>query len=223
MGTGWQVSELRKISTALLGTVDIVPDPAGLAADFEEMMRGAMSKQLPDVLLRVWTPQQATVRFVKQVAPAIDDLTGRRVPSGAQAGDYPTGAWAPGESRDYHVGIQVYAGNVGQEMLAARVSLLASSPNGEQVLGQGLVRATWTEDEALSARISAQVAHYTGQAELAEAIQEGLEAGKRGDAETATARLGRAVALAHGGATRTRRGCCPGWSTWWMRPPGRYG
>jgi hypothetical protein len=197
VGTGWQVSELRKISTALLGTVDIVPDPAGLTADFEEMMRGAMSKQLPDVLLRVWTPQQSTVRFVKQVAPAIDDLTGRRVPSGAQASDYPTGAWARGESRDYHVGIQVGAGDVGQEMLAARVSLVASAPDGEQVLGQGLVRAMWTADEALSTRINRQVAHYTGQAELADAIAEGLEASKRGDTETATARLGRAVALAH--------------------------
>ncbi|WP_246115621.1 vWA domain-containing protein [Trebonia kvetii] len=197
VGTDWQVSELRKISTALLGTVDIVPDPAGLAADFEQMMRGAMSKQVPDVLLRVWTPQQAAVQFVKQVAPAIDDLTGRRVQSGAQAADYPTGSWAPGESRDYHVGIQVNASDVGQEMLAARVSLVASSPGGHQVLGQGLVRATWTEDEALSTRINPQVAHYTGQAELAEAIQEGLEASKRGDEETATARLGRAVALAH--------------------------
>ena len=196
VGTDWQVSELRKISTALLGTVDIVPDPEGLTADFEEMMRGAMSKQLPDVLLRVWTPQQATVQFVKQVAPAIDDLTGRRVQSGAQAGDYPTGAWAPGESRDYHVGMRVSAAGVGQEMLAARVSLVASSPGGQQVLGQGLVRATWTEDEALSTRINPRVAHYTGQAELAEAIQEGLEASKRGDEETATARLGRAVALA---------------------------
>ena len=49
VGTDWKVDELRKISTALLGTVDIVPDPAGLAADFEEMMLGAMSKQLPDV------------------------------------------------------------------------------------------------------------------------------------------------------------------------------
>ena len=197
VGTDWQVSELRKISTALLGTVDIVPDPAGLAADFEQMMEGAMSQQLPDVLLRVWTPQQATVQFVKQVAPAIDDLTGRRVQSGAQAGDYPTGAWAPGESRDYHVGIQVNAAAVGQEMLAARVSLVASSPDGHQVLGQGLVRATWTEDEALSTRINPRVANYTGQAELAEAIQEGLEASKRGDEETAAARLGRAVALAH--------------------------
>jgi hypothetical protein len=197
VGTDWEVGELRKISTALLGTVDIVPDPAGLAADFEEMMRGAMSKQLPDVLLRVWTPQQAVPMFVKQVAPAIDDLTGRRVQSGPQAGDYPTGAWAPGESRDYHVGVHVTAAGVGQERLAARVSLVASSPAGQQVLGQGLIRATWTEDEALSTRINPRVAHYTGQAELAEAIQEGLEASKQGDEETATARLGRAVALAH--------------------------
>jgi len=197
VGTEWLVSDLRKISTALLGTVDIVPDPAGLAADFTQMMQGAMRKQLPDLLLRVWTPQQATVQFVKQVAPAIDDLTGRRAQSGAQAGDYPTGAWAIGESRDYHVGIRVDAANIGQEMLAARVSLVASSPDGQQVLGQGLVRATWTEDEALSTRINPQVAHYTGQAELAEAIQEGLAASKRGDEQTATARLGRAVALAH--------------------------
>jgi hypothetical protein len=197
VGTDWQVAELRKISTALLGTVDIVPDPAGLAADFEAMMRGAMSKQLPDVMLRVWTPQQAVPTFVKQVAPAIDDLTDRRVQSGPQAGDYPIGAWAPGESRDYHVGVQVNAAGVGQEMLAARVSLVASSPAGLQVLGQGLIRATWTDDAALSTRMNPRVAHYTGQAELAEAIQEGLEASKQGDEETATARLGRAVALAH--------------------------
>ena len=197
VGTDWVVDELRKISTALLGTVDIVPDPAGLAADFEEMMLGAMSKQLPDVMLRVWTPQTAIAKFVKQVAPAIEDLTGRRSQTSPQVGEYPTGAWAPGESRDYHVGVQVNTGGVGQEMLAARVSLVASSPSGQQILGQGLIRATWTEDEALSSRINPGVAHYTGQAELAAAIQDGLEASKRGDEETATAQLGRAVALAH--------------------------
>jgi hypothetical protein len=64
------------------------------------------------------------------------------------------------------------------------------------VLAQGLVRAIWTEDTALSTRISRGVAHYTGQAELAEAIQDGLAARKAGDAPSATARLGRAVALA---------------------------
>jgi hypothetical protein len=197
IGTDWQVDELRRVSTALLGTVDIVPDPAGLAADFSAMMTAAMGKQVADVTLRVWTPQQADIQFVKQVAPAVEDLTGRRVDSGPQASDYPTGAWGAGESRDYHLCVQVTPGTVGQEMLAARVSLVADSPSGPEVLGQGLVRAVWTDDEALSTRINKHVAHYTGQAELAEVIQEGLEARKQGDEATATARLGRAVALAH--------------------------
>ena len=196
VGTDWEVAELRRISSALLGTVDIVPDPAGLAADFSAMMTAAMGKQVADVALRVWAPQQATVQFVKQVAPAVEDLTGRRTQTGPQAGDYPTGAWAGGESRDYHVCVQVTPGTVGQEMLAARVSLVASSPSGQQILGQGLVRAVWTDDEALSTRINQQVAHYTGQAELAQVIQEGLEARKQGDEDTATAKLGRAVKLA---------------------------
>lgn len=192
VGTGWNVKELRKISTALLGTVDIVPDPAGLAADFASMMRTAMSKTLPDVALRLWTPAHASIQFVRQVAPAVDDLSGRRVTVGPQAGDYPTGSWGAGESRDYHVRVAVTPGAVGQEMLAARVSLVVDS----QTAGQGLIRAVWTEQEALSTQISPQVAHFTGQTELAQAIQEGLEARKRGDQETATARLGRAAMIA---------------------------
>ncbi|WP_279579434.1 hypothetical protein [Fodinicola feengrottensis] len=78
-------------------------------------------------------------------------------------------------------------------MLAGRVSLVL--PDGE-ILGKAQVIATWTDDSALSTRINPQVAHYTGQAELASAIQEGLAARKAGDVETATAKLGRAVALA---------------------------
>jgi hypothetical protein len=197
VGTDWQVAELRTISTALLGTVAIIRDPEGLAADFAELMRGAMSKQLPDITLQVWTPQHATVQFVKQVAPDIADLTGRGASAGPQAANYPTGAWAPGESRDYHVGLQVNPANPGQEMLAARVKLLAGSAADQQVLGQGLVRVTWTADEELSTRLNPRVAGYTGQAELAVAIQEGLAANKLGDVELATARLGRAVQLAH--------------------------
>jgi hypothetical protein len=192
VGTDWQVSELRRIASGLLGTVDIVPDPAGLAADFAAMMQNAMGKQVADVSLRVWTPQHATVRFMKQVAPTVEDLTGRRAQSGPQAGDYPTGAWGAGESRDYHLCVRVTPAAIGQEMLAARVSLVV----GSDVVGQGLVRAIWTDDEALSTRINSSVAHYTGQAELAEVIQEGLEARKQGDEDTATAKLGRAVALA---------------------------
>ena len=196
VGTDWEVSELRRISTALLGTVDIVPDPSGLAADFAAMMQTAMGKQVADVALRVWTPQSATVSFVKQVAPAVADLTGRRTSRNPQAGDYPTGAWGASESRDYHLCVRVTPAGVGQEILAARASLVAATPSGPDVLGPGLVRAIWTDDEALSTRINGSVAHYTGQAELAQVIQEGLEARKQGDEDTATAKLGRAVALA---------------------------
>jgi hypothetical protein len=170
VGTDWDVEELRKISTALLGSVDIVPDPAGLAADFEAMMQASMTKQVADVALRIWTPQHATVRFVKQVAPTVEDLTARHAQAAAQAGDYPTGAWGA-ESRDYHLCVDVAPAAAGQEMLAARVSLILSTASGPQTLGQGLVRAIWTEDEALSTRISRHVAHYTGQAELAQAIR----------------------------------------------------
>ncbi len=196
VGTDWKVDELRKISTALLGTVDIVPDPAGLAADFEAMMKASMAKEVADIALRVWTPQHATVRFVKQVAPAVEDLTARRTQAAPQAGDYPTGAWGT-ESRDYHVCVDVEPGAVGQEMLAARISPILSTASGPQTLGHGLVRAIWTDDEAMSTPINRHVAHYTGQAELARAIQDGLEARKAGDDDTAAARLGRAVALAH--------------------------
>jgi hypothetical protein len=197
VGTDWRVDELRTIATAMLGTVDIVADPADLAADFRSIMGEAMGKSVADLALRLWTPRGASVRFVKQVAPAVEDITDRRTDAARQSGDYPIGSWGA-ESRDYHLAIEVPAGSVGDEMLAGRVSIVrpGSGDAAEQVLGQGLVKAIWTEDTALSTRISRGVAHYTGQAELAEAIQEGLAARKAGDEATATARLGRAVALA---------------------------
>jgi hypothetical protein len=67
---------------------------------------------------------------------------------------------------------------------------------GDQVVSQALVRAIWTDDAQLSTRINRAVAHYTGQAELAQVIQDGLEARKSGDEATATMKLGRAVQLA---------------------------
>jgi hypothetical protein len=192
VGSDWEVAELRRIATALLGTVDIVADPTHLADDFEAMMRQAMGKSLADVAVRVWTPQGAEVTFFKQVAPEIADLTASRVPVDERSGDYPTGAWG-GESRDYHLSVRVRPGAIGDEMLAARVSVIVDG----QVAGQTLVRAVWTDETALSTRINRQVAHYTGQQELAEAIQDGLDARRSGDEDTAVVKLGRAVQLAN--------------------------
>ncbi|WP_333757232.1 vWA domain-containing protein [Streptomyces sp. IBSBF 3352] len=197
VGTDWEVKEVTSIASALLGSADIVADPAGLAADFARMMENAMGKEVADVALRVWTPVGTTIRFVKQVAPTVEELTGRRTEAGPRAGDYPTGSWGD-ESRDYHVCVEVPAAGLGQEMLAARVSLVVPQPDGSaQNLGaQGLVRAVWTDDMTASTSINPHVAHYTGQAELAQAIQEGLDLRKAGDIDGATAKLGRAVQLA---------------------------
>ncbi|MFF3829997.1 VWA domain-containing protein [Streptomyces sp. NPDC002458] len=198
VGTDWEVKEVTAIASALLGTADIVADPAGLAADFTRMMENAMGKEVADVVLRLWTPVGVEIVFVKQVAPTVADLTGRRTEAGPRAGDYPTGSWGD-ESRDYHVCVRVPEAGIGQEMLAARVSLILPPPSGggtPQTLSQGLVRAVWTDDMVASTSINPQVAHYTGQAELAQVIQQGLDARKSGDFDGATAKLGRAVQLA---------------------------
>jgi von Willebrand factor type A C-terminal domain/von Willebrand factor type A domain len=197
VGTDWEVEEVTGIASALLGTADIVAESAELAADFRQMMETAMGKEVADVSLRLWTPQGARIKYVKQVAPTVEDLTGRRVESGPRSGDYPTGSWGE-ESRDYHLCVEVPPAGVGQEMLAARVSLVVPDAGGQgpRAPDQGLVRAVWTTDTAASTRINPQVAHYTGQAELALAIRGGLEARKAGDVDAATARLGRAVRLA---------------------------
>ncbi|WP_049580823.1 vWA domain-containing protein [Streptomyces sp. SBT349] len=202
VGTDWEVAEVTGIASALLGTADIVAEPEGLAEDFTAMMEAAMGKEIGDVALRLWTPQGAAVEFVKQVAPAVEDLTGRRSEAPPRSGDYPTGSWGD-ESRDYHVCVRVPAVGVGHEMLAARVALVVRHPEDPSgppatTLGQGLVRAVWTDDLAAATAISPQVAHYTGQAELAQAIHEGLASRKEGDEAGATAKLGRAVQLAHG-------------------------
>ena len=100
----------------------------------------------------------------------------------------PLGSWGA-EDRDYHIQVEVEPAAVGREKLAARVSVVA----GDEILGEGLVKAVWTSDTGLSAQISRRVAHYTGQAELAQAVQEGLSARKSGDVKTATAKLARAI------------------------------
>jgi VWA domain-containing protein len=191
VGTDWDVAELRKIATALLGSVDIIARPEDMAADFRAMTERAMALDTAAVALRLWTPKGAEVAFVKQVAPAIADLTDRATAVDALSADYLTGAWGD-ESRDYHVSIRVPAREAGDEVLAGRLSLVVDG----QVVTQALIRAIWTEDAELSTRINPEIAHYTGQAELADVIQEGLEARRSGDDATATFKLGRAVQLA---------------------------
>jgi uncharacterized protein YegL len=197
VGTDWQVSELQKIASRLLGTTDIISSPDRIAADFQEILTKAMGKTVSDVSLRLWTPQGAKILFCKQVSPEIVDVTDRSKVVNDRMVDYPTGAWGSNESRDYHFCIQINAGNVGDEMLAGRASLITQTNGVETKIAEAKILATWTEDEARTAKIDRRVAHYTGQAELSQSIQEGLEARAQGNIEVATVKLGKAVKLAH--------------------------
>jgi hypothetical protein len=162
-----------------------------MAEDFRSMMETAMGRGVADARLRFWAPQGSEVLFVRQVAPQIEDLTARATQVTPLIREFPTGAWGD-ESRDYHVAVRVPVKPLGAEQLAARVQLMV----GDDVVAQGLVKATWSDDATKTTRINPAVAHYTGQAELANAIQEGLAAKAAGDDATATLKLGRAAKLA---------------------------
>ena len=108
-----------------------------------------------------------------------------------------------GETRDFHVTVDVKPGKVGDEMLAARPSVFYSESAAqgwvekEDKAAEARIFATWTGDDSLSSRLDHTVAHYTGQDELAEAIQKGLELREHGEEAQATQLLGRAVKIAH--------------------------
>jgi hypothetical protein len=212
VGTDWDKGELQSISDALLGSTDIIPYPWQMDDEFEAIMEQSMGKQVGAVQLRVLTPMGGSVQFLKQVSPEVQDLT-RKVswqqpapggtwrsvesvdPALPLVSVYATGAWGGGDEREYHVCVTVPPQEIGEEyeVRAARVSLVVDGRPAAQVP----VRAIWTDDAELSARIDRAVAHYTGQEELARTIEEGLAARREGDLETATHKLGRAAQLAH--------------------------
>jgi hypothetical protein len=191
VGADWEVSELREIADRLIGDVDVIREPEHMAADFTAMMERSMGRAVNDVALRVWTPQGASIGFVKQVAPEIVDLTDRRIDVDGQRGDYPTGAWGD-ESRDYHVCIRVPARDLGEQMLAGRVSLVVD----DETISETKVLAEWTEDENLSTAIVREVAFYTGKQEIQSHMQKGVAALRDDDPDTATRNLGLAAKIA---------------------------
>ncbi|MYS84304.1 VWA domain-containing protein [Embleya scabrispora] len=198
IGLDWRVDEVRKISTALLGDIGLVSEPADLVADFTKMMENAMGKAVADVALRVRTISNARVKYVKQTYPVIDDLTARRTEVGPNVGDYPTGSWG-GESKHYHVCLEVEPDEVnpGGKRRPCQISVVLPDGSGGLELAKAGVFAQWTDDEELSTRINPEVAQVTGRAKLAEAVQEGLELRRGGDEIAATARLVQALQLAN--------------------------
>jgi hypothetical protein len=207
VGTDWSPAQLRLIAGHLLGTVQLIASPADLAQDFRDTLAAAMAKSVADVRLRLWMPKNARLVAIKQAYPTEIDLLDKLRPVDARAVDIPLGAWGEG-TQDYFATFEVIPLAVGEQMLVCRPSVVWRDPaSGDATSPGGNVTVTWSQDAGLTTRIDAQVAHYTGQAEKARAIQEGLEAMERHDDATATLHLGRALQLAEasGDAETTRR------------------
>jgi len=94
VGSDWEVAEMRRISTELLGTVGLIPSADQMQEEFEKLVRTAMGRGVASAALRVWAPQGAQVLFVRQVAPTVEDLTARRQVVNPLTGAYPTGSLA---------------------------------------------------------------------------------------------------------------------------------
>jgi hypothetical protein len=180
LGTNWQVAQLRRISGTLLGTLDIVTDPRGLAADVAALTESAMARRIPgNVHLRLHPAERARVRLVKEIAPRVDDLTSRCTspPDLPAARDYNTGAWQPGESRDYYVALDVTPGEPDVPTQACQVSAVLTEPSGatRELAGEA-IQVEWVAEPG---PVNPRVARYTRQAELTQAIQEELAKDQR--------------------------------------------
>jgi hypothetical protein len=168
LGADWSVPEALAISRALLGTVDLVPTPDDLPAAVSDLVRRSMSRGVSDVRLRVWVPRGAQLLFLREVYPTVVDLTDRGDPAGPLTNSYPTGAWGE-ECRDYHLAVRFAEPRLaGTHQAVARVQITVN----DEAQAHGLVTATWSDD--VIGPCHPTVALYTGQSDLAEAIDDAL-------------------------------------------------
>jgi hypothetical protein len=132
---------------------------------------------------------------MKQVSPEIVDLSKLTKRIDDKNIDIPLGAWGK-ETREYQIAFELQPQSDGEEMMAGRPKVVFTE-NGQEVVVDGdRIIAAWSSDITTTSRINEQVAHYTGQAELAKSIKEGLEAKSRGDIDSATVLLGKAAKIA---------------------------
>lgn len=195
VGTDWSPTQIRVISNGLLGTSDAVADPAGLEADFRKALAGALSRGAR-LRLDLWMPGTARLVSLRQMQPEVIDVTKAGTHASQRVTSFDLGSFGS-EQRDYSATFEVEAGDVGEEMLVCRPSLAVPGDAGELKVPGANVVATWSDDADATARITPEVAHYTGQGELSASIAEGLEARRRGDEAEATRLLGKAAKIAH--------------------------
>ncbi len=211
VGDGAHVDYMRThVATPLLGQVKVIRNAADLAEEFRVTIRIAQEKTLGHVHLALRTPRTAKIVTLTETVPQKLDLAGELATDG-RTWLFRTAPWAPGESRDYLLTLEVIPlpgreealasmTAVGREMQLAVPSLRWHAGGVEQVVEGTPVVMAWTDDALRSARFDVRVAHATGQVEVVQARQHAIEALRQGDYEGATRHFQRVMdaALQHG-------------------------
>lgn len=196
IGSDWEPKDLMKIAEGLLGTAKRIDDSRSVGKDFKTILESSRGKRVSQLSLRLWTPKVSEITFVKQASAPMIDLTKDGKQIDPRSIDFNLGSWGDNEERDFHVSFKLPARESGDEMIVCRPSIIYKSNSTDNVITSNPVVAKWSDDTSMTACINEHVAHYTGQAELASSIKEGLEALNKGDEEASTRLLGRAMKLA---------------------------
>ena len=204
VGTDWQVGEVQQIASTLLGKASLIPEAEGHRGRVPRRDReGAAARRSRTCASASGRRRAATVAFVQAGQPHHRGLhrQGAEVQT-PQVREYMTGAWGTGRvarlpRRDRR---QARPGGRRDARGAAEHRVLREPRRLGREEARRPRRASsprWTADDSLSSRLDQHVAHYTGQDELAAAIQQGLELREQGHEAPATQLLGRAVKIAH--------------------------
>jgi len=132
LGDDWNYAELLRIAEALHGDARAVVDVADLAEDFTRLIEQARRLVVPRAYLGLHLNDRFKIGFVRQTRPVEADLTAQaQQQRDGRDVHIPLGSWAPG-TRHYHVSLTVdpNALPIGQEVRAARVTVLAEAADG---------------------------------------------------------------------------------------------
>ncbi len=111
--------------------------------------------------LRLWTPSGATIVALRERSPVSRELHEHAVELDERTVEYAIGRWTD-RVREYELGVALPAGAAGDDMLAARLTVVI---DGEDA-GRAPIAITWTDDE----RAVAAASQAPGPAYAAEAV-----------------------------------------------------
>ncbi|MFG1806260.1 VWA domain-containing protein [Streptomyces sp. NPDC049040] len=199
IGRDWDARLLLKVTGALHGSAHDVREESELVGAYERLVRGLLTKAVPELTLTVAASPGSRLRYVRQTFPTEAALTAEA----AEPGAYVTRAWG-NEVRRYHVCVAVDPeGRLhGEELLAAEIGV--RTPAGAAVAPPAPVPLVvrWTDDPVLSGMTDEHVLHFRLYQELGKAVADAADAYHRKQPKLAEQHLGRAVALAHQAGAR---------------------